>query len=218
MKPPKTRLEIGFLNGEPEKAFFDEVHRILLGPYRSADPPAIADRRRLMEFIALTLTYLKKMGAGDRFTDKLTACYAALRDLDRGVTHPILKARGTRKPPLSSEIWRLRAVLAVALDYLMRAGESLEDAATTVARTPGIGRLLSGRALSAEARKRAQKSDARRSVIRWRNTLRRGKKTSEIARLVWEASRETLTTIRGPKEFRKEAAKLIGRARRELVH
>ena len=75
------------------------------------------------------------MGAGDRFTDKLTVCYAALRDLDRGVTHPILKARGTRKPPLSSEIWRLRAVLAVALDYLMRAGESLEDAATTVART-----------------------------------------------------------------------------------
>ena len=64
----------------------------------------------------------------------------------------------------------------------------------------------------------AQKSDARTSVIRWRNTLRRGKKTSEIARLVWEASRKTLTTIRGPKEFRKEAAKLIGRARRELVH
>jgi hypothetical protein len=72
------------------------------------------------------------LGAGDRFTDKLTVCYAALRDLDRGV---ILKARGTREPPLSSEIWRLRAVLAVALDYLMRARESLEDAATTVART-----------------------------------------------------------------------------------
>ena len=32
VKPPKkTRLEIGFLNGEPEKAFFDEAHRILLG-------------------------------------------------------------------------------------------------------------------------------------------------------------------------------------------
>jgi hypothetical protein len=145
VKPPKkTRLEIGFLNGEPEKAFFDEAHRILLGPYRSAGPAAIADRRRLMEFIALTLTYLKMMGAGDRFTNKLTVYYAALRDLDLGVTHPILKAKHTRKPPLGSEIWRLRAMLAVALDYLRRAKMPLEKAASKVANTPGITLLLSG--------------------------------------------------------------------------
>jgi hypothetical protein len=205
--PKKSRLEIGFLDGEPEKAFFDEAHRILLGPYRSADPVAIADRRRLMEFIALTLTYLKMMGAGDRLTDKLMVYYAALRDLDLGVTSPILMARGvSHAPPLSSEIWRLRAILAIALDYLVRANEPLEAAARKVARTPGIKRLLS-----------EQARDPKKSVIKWRGSLRRGTVTNDAARRAWMASREKLASIDGPQGFRDEAARLIAVVRDELV-
>jgi hypothetical protein len=205
--PQKSRLEMGFLSGEPEKAFFDEAHRILLGPFRSADPMAVADRRRLMEFIALTLTYLKMMGAGDRFTDKLMVYYAALRDLDLGVTSPILMARGlSHAAPLSSEIWRLRAILAVALDYLVRAGEPLEDAARKVARTPGIKRLLSGQA-----------RDAKASVKKWRGSLHRGALTNDAARMAWMASREKLASIDGPKGFKDEAARLIAVVRDDLV-
>jgi hypothetical protein len=204
--PKKTRLEIGFLNGEPEKAFFDEAHRILLGPYRSADPAAIADRRRLMEFIALTLTYLKKMGAGDQFSDKVMLYYAALRDLDLGVTSPIFRARGlSHSAPLSSEIWRLRAILAIALDYLVLAKEPLPDAARLVARTPGIKRLLS-----------EQSRDAKASVEKWRGSLRRGEVTNDAARLAWQASREKVASIDGPQGFRDEAARLIAVVRDEL--
>jgi hypothetical protein len=199
------------------KAYFDRTHQILLGPYpgRSTDPDVI-DRHRFRGFFELTVTLLRGIGAGEDLFNKLMTFCAALRDLDLGVTHPILKAKDARKPPLSSEIWRLRAILAVALDYLRRAEEPLEDAARMVARTPGIERLLSGRAKSADARKKAQKSDASTSVIKWRDTLRRGKVTNATARMAWQASREKLTNIDGPQGFRDEAARLLGIARREL--
>ena len=210
MPPKKSRLEVGFINGDPEKAFFDEAHRILLEPYRdeAVDSAAISDRRRLMEFIALTLTYLKMMGANDALANKLMVYYAALRDLSDGVTHSVLEAKNlANRSPLSSEIWRLRAMLAVAMDYLMRAGERSDAAARIVARRRGVELLLSGNA-----------SDApHKSVKKWRDTLRRGEVTSEMAQMVWSASRENLAGIDGPQEFRAEAERLMNLARGELV-
>jgi hypothetical protein len=202
------------------KAYLIRTHQILLGPYpgTSADDPAVIDRHRFIEFLELTVALLRAIGAGEDLFNKLMTFSAALRDLDLGVTHPILNAKDRRKPPLRSEIWRLRAMLAVALDYLERAKEhrTLEDAARRVARTPGVEHLLSGRAKSADARKKAQKRDASTSVIKWRNTLRRGKGANATARRVWQASREELANIDGPQGFRKEAARLLGKARREL--
>jgi hypothetical protein len=216
MRPQKTQPEAGS-NGEPENEFLNHLLRILLGPYGSENS-ALDDRHRLMDILALNSEYLRRSGADTNFAarDKISFISVALSDLDEGVTHPMFKANNARKAPLNSGIWRLRAVLAIALDYLVRAREPLETAAGTVARTPGIEQLLSGRAKSADARKRAQKSDAGTSVIRWRNTLRRGEKTNKYARMAWEASRETLASIDGPKGLRREAARLIGIARREL--
>lgn len=210
MPPKKSRLEVGFINGEPDRAFFDEAHRILLEPYRDEadDPVAIADRRRLMEFIALAIEYLRGLGAGDRLVDKLMVYYAALRDLDRGVQSPIFMARNlSHAAPLSSEIWRLRAMLAVAMDYLMRAGERSEDAARIVARRLGVKLLLSGNA----------GDEAYKSVKKWRGNLRRGEVPDEMAQMVWKASREELAGIDGPQGFRVEATRLMKRARDELV-
>src|SRR5207302_4038852 len=137
-------------------------------------------------------TYLKMMGAGDRFSDKVMLYYAALRDLDLGVTSPIFRARGfSHSAPLSSEIWRLRAILAIALDYLVLAKEPLPDAARLVARTPGIKRLLS-----------EQSRDPKASVKKWRGSLRRGEVTNDAARLAWQASREKVASIDGPQGFR----------------
>jgi hypothetical protein len=200
------------------KAYFDRTHEIVLEPKpgTSADP-AMIDRHRFVAFLELTITLLRGIGGGWDLFNKLMTFSTALRDLDLGVTHRILKAKDGRKPPLSSETWYLRTILAIALDYLVRAkAEKLEDAARRVARTPGIEFLLSGRAKSADARKRSQKSDAYTSVIKWRSTLRRGKETNQIARMVWRASRENLANIDGPQGFRKEAEQLLGIARREL--
>ena len=207
MPSGKAQLEIGFLNGKPEKAFFDEAHRILLEQARPADPAGIADRHRLMEFLALTITYLRGLGAGDQLANKLMVYYAALRDLDCGVTSPILTRRNlSHGAPLSSEIWRLRALLAIALDYLTRAGEPLADAAREVARTRGIEHLLSGQA-----------NDAKASVKKWRGELRRGEVTSDIAQIAWKESREQLASIDGAQGFRKEAVRLMALVRSELV-
>ena len=201
-----TRLEIGFQNGEPEKAFFEEAHRIVLEQVRS-EPISIAERRRLMEFLALSIAYLRGLGAGDALANKLTSYYAALRDLDDGVIAPMLLGRDLpHNPPLRSEIWRQRAILAVALDYLTRAGETLPDAAYIVSRTRGIRHLLS-----------EQAKDAKASAKKWRGGLMRGETSSDIARSVWRESREQLATIDGAAGFRKEADRLIALVGSELV-
>ena len=206
MPPKQTRLDIGFLKGEPEEAFFDEAHRILLEANQSA-ATAVADRHRLMEFIALTITYLRGLGAGDLLANKLTVYYAALRDLDNGITSPILmKRKLSHAPPLSSEIWRLRAILAIALDYMTRAGEPLADAARIVARTRGIKTLLS----------KQSNNSAEASIQKWRGELRRGK-APDIAKIAWEESRKPLASIEGAQQFKEEGKRLMNLVRNELV-
>jgi hypothetical protein len=107
------------------KAYFDKTHQILLGPYpgKSADPHVI-DRHRLIGFLELTGTLLRGLGAGEDLVNKLMTFSAASRDLDRGKQSPIFMAHKlSNSPPDSSAIWRLRTMLAIATDYLKRAGE-----------------------------------------------------------------------------------------------
>ena len=123
--------------------FCDEVRRILLKPHETWE----AERHDgLMEFIACASQYLEAMGEGREVIDKLQGYYGALDDLDDGVVHPVLRKKYTRKPSMGSGIWRLRAICAVALEYLVTAKELEVDAAKAVARIPGIEKLLSGRA------------------------------------------------------------------------
>jgi hypothetical protein len=190
------------------KAYFDRAHQILLGPYPgTSTDPAVIDRHRLVGFLDLTTTLLRGIGAGEDLFNKLMIFSASLRDLNRGVTSPIFTARDLpHSPPLSSVIWRLRAILAVALDLLVRAKVPLPEAARTVARTPGIKRLLS-----------EQARDTKESVKKWRGTLHRGGKgTNEMARMVWRAYREEVARVDGPQGLRDEAARLIEFVRGEL--
>jgi hypothetical protein len=208
-----SRLEAGFIEGEPEKAFLEEAQRILSDPRPpSADSSAVADRKRLMEFIALATDYLRRIGGSERLFHKLMTYYGGLRDLDFGVTAPFLKCQKVHNaPPQSSEIWRLRATLAVALDYLVRAGEPVDDAARTVGRTKGIERLLSGRA------KVVTETNAASSVKKWRGDLMRGSVKSDMAQRVWRASREELALLRKAQGFKDDAKRLIAQVRNELV-
>jgi hypothetical protein len=190
------------------KEYFDDVHQILLGPYPgTSTDPAVIDRHRLVALLDRTTILLRRIGAGEHLFRKLMNFSAPLRDVDRGVASPIFTPRDLpHSPPLNSTIWRLRAMLAVALDYLVRAKVPLPEAARTVARMPGIKRLLS-----------EQARDASASVKKWRSSLRRGKAPNEVARMVWQASREKLASIDGPQGFRDEAARLMALVRDELV-
>src|SRR5262245_44880268 len=195
------------------KAYFDKTHQILLRPYpgKSADPHVI-DRHQFIGFLELTVTLLRGIGAGDDLFNKLMTFSAALRDLDRGVTSPILAVRDVSKPPLGSEIHRWRAMFAVALDYLMKAGDKSEGAAKKLARIPGVTRLLSG-----SAKAKTNERSAHTSIMKWRATLRRGEVPDKMARLVWNTSRKNLAGIDSPQGFRAEADRLIKTLRRELV-
>jgi hypothetical protein len=195
------------------KAYFDRAHQIVLGPYPgTTSGPDIIDRHRLIGFLELTVTLLRGIGAGEQLFNKLMIFSAALRDLDRGVTSPILAVRDVSKPPLGSEIHRWRAMFAVALDYLMKAGDKSDEAAKKLARIPRITRVLSG-----SAKAKTKERSAHTSIKKWRATLHRGEVPDKTARLVWKTSRENLAGIDGPHGFRAEADRLIKTLRRELV-
>ena len=212
------------------KAYFDWAHIILLEPYpdtfANGDPLSAADRgvidrHRWITFHELTVTLLRNIGAGDRLFNKLMTFSAVLRDLDRGITSPIIAPPPDVIPPLGSEKWRWRAMFAVALDYLWRAGDGLEDAAKKLARDiPGVTRLLSGSAKAGaitSVKAITKERSAHTSIKKWRDTLRRDEVPDETARLVWKTSRENLAGIDGKEGFRTEANRLIERLRRELA-
>jgi hypothetical protein len=184
-------------------------------PYPHTANRGIIDRHRLITFFELTVTLLRGIGAGEQLFNKLMIYSAALRDLDRGITSPILAARNVKKQPLGSEIHRWRAMFAVTLDYLMRAGDKRDKAAKyLVAHIPGFTRLLSG---SAKAKNpKAKERSPHTSILKWRDTLRRGKVPDKTAQLVWKTSRENLAGINDPQGFRDAANELIKRLRREL--
>jgi hypothetical protein len=124
MDPKISRLEAGFLTRRPQQAFVEEARRILLEPRPpSKDSSTDSERKRFAEFIAMTGAYLDLLGGEQKLMDKLAKYHVALRDLDRGVTAPYLASKKlSNAAPSSTETWRWRAMLAVALDYLVRVG------------------------------------------------------------------------------------------------
>jgi hypothetical protein len=167
--------------------FLEELQRIVIGPISAPknEPEAITERRRFMEAIGLLTIFSKEMGASQELIYKLSAYYAALRDLGTGTTHPMLEAAVLpHSQPLSSDIWRSRATLAISLDYLVRSGLPLAAAVNMVAKTKGIEKLLSGSARNPTS-----------SLKNWRVTLDNESVTNEAAKERWKVSRETLALM-----------------------
>ena len=138
----KARSAIMKIVAETEK-FRDEARRILLKPHKNA---AAERRDGLMEFIACTRHFLKVMGAGRDQLDKIAEYHAVLDDIDRGVVGAMIDVNN-RNPGDTSQIHLLRGMAAVAMDYLMGAGEPRDDAARQVARIDGFDKLQSGRSI-----------------------------------------------------------------------
>ena len=92
--------------------FAEEAYRIILKPYPDIenDSGPISERKRFMEFVALTREFLRLMSADEQLLQQIMVYYSALRDLSRGATHPILKpADLAHAPPLNSDVWRSRS-------------------------------------------------------------------------------------------------------------
>ena len=169
--------------------FAEEAYRIILKPYPDIenDSGPISERKRFMEFVALTREFLRLMSADEQLLQQIMVYYSALRDLSRGATHPILKpADLAHAPPLNSDVWRSRSTLAIALDYLVLAGISLREASKMVSKTHGIEKLLIKPTAKAES-----------SVRNWRTTLDNKTVGNDAAAERWKASREYLSSIAG---------------------
>ena len=114
--------------------FIREARKILVGDRNNVtdDSPA-AERERFMEFIGLTVWILRKFEGTEDTSNKLMMYYAALLDLSEGTVHPILKSAPLQNAaPTNTDVWRTRAALAVALDFLVRAKVPLNEAARRV--------------------------------------------------------------------------------------
>ena len=128
------------------KAYFDEVHQILLGPYPgTSTDPAVIDRHRLVAFLDRTTILLRRIGAGEHLFNKLMIFSAALRDMDRGVASPIFTPRNlSHSPPLSSAIWRLRHQRRAGNERAWTARGEAEGRCGAMARS-GCGRHIQQR-------------------------------------------------------------------------
>ena len=202
MPPQETPPEAG--STEPEKTFLDHLLQILLEPY-GGENPALDDRQRLVDILALNSEYLQRSGAdaNNAARDKLALISLALWDLDDGVTHPMFKAKKVEHgAPDRSDIWRSRTTLAIAFDYLMAAGVPSRVASKKISKIPGIEKLLS------------KGAKAETSLKNWRVRLRDGLFPNELAREHWDQFRKLFDELTGsPSEKRKflkaEAERLI---------
>ena len=147
------------------------------------------DRQRLADIIARTAVFMGEAGV-PAAKDKLMGYYAALLDLDRGIAHPIFKAptRKKGKPPPSSQVWRSRATVAIALDCYLKAKISFEVAFKKIKKVPNIQRLVTG-------------SDLETSVENWRNTLNAGTVDNRIALERWQDAQRELKKFVAPDEM-----------------
>jgi hypothetical protein len=213
MPPRKTRSKAGSRHDGPkEKTFLDFLLQILLGPY-GGENPAIDDRQRLVDILALNSQYLRRSGADADFAarDKLAVLMAALSDLNDGVTHPIFKAKKlSHGKRLNSVILRSRTTLAIALDYLIAAEVPAHVALKTISKTAGIEKLLSGKNPSRE-----------KSPRNWRTRLNSGQFPTDLVREQWDQSRKFIAGLTGSpsdkrKIFKAEAARLIVAAARDI--
>jgi hypothetical protein len=196
--------------------YFHELHRVLLSPVipSGEDEPAKVERKRFMEFIGLTVVTFRKFECDDALINKLMSFYGALMDLENGRVHPILQPTFVASvPPESTERWRIRATLAVALEYLIRAKTPFDEAVRKVAGARWINQILKSRAA------------AKSSLKSWRNDLRTGKVTNQVALKAWSeglSQYETIVARSANEKERlqrlKEGAKLlISRAETEIA-
>ena len=68
------------------------------------------------------------------FANKLNEYSHWISDLADGVVHPIFKPKGKKRPPDPTLTWHKRAMVAVAVDAMMRSGMQRVEAAAWVAR------------------------------------------------------------------------------------
>jgi len=186
----------------------------LLKPHKNA---AAERRDGLMEFIACTRHFLKVMGAGRDQLDKIAEYHAVLDDIDRGVVGAMI-AVNNRNPGDTSQIHLLRGMAAVAMDYLMGAGEPRDDAARQVARIDGFNKLQSGRSIGIN-RKTGEIPEPYKAVKEWRKNASRGKDSAgndlnKTFQMVW-GFRQRPGSV-SPPEFRRLSAHQIDRLRQEL--
>jgi hypothetical protein len=206
--PPQETPPEADSTGQSEPTFLDHLFQILLFEQYGGENPAIDNRERLLDILALNSEYLRRSGADADYAarNKLAFFMAELCDLDDGVQSPIFEARKLGYgAPDSSVIWRSRTTLAIAFDFLRKAGVSEADALKTISETPGIEKILS------------KGADAKKAPRNWRATLHAGVTKNALAREQWDQSRKVIDGLTGsPSDKQKfleaEAKRLIAAA------
>jgi hypothetical protein len=175
--------------------FVHDLEMMLLKEGPEGLTEAKIDQDRLADVIARTAVFVGEVQGGESSTkEKLMSYYSAIRDLSDGIIHPIFRATKTRgAPPPSSEVWRSRATVAVALDYFIKAKISFDEAFKKIKKVPGIPKLVK------------KGGDLSSSVRNWRTILDDGSAQNYIALERWKASRENFAKFDALDEMSRNA-------------
>jgi hypothetical protein len=181
MPSKKTRPKTSHRDAATEQEFYDELHRLLQAPFEGEFP----ELRRWIEVHALGIRFMQYLGIEDHLVDKAMVWLEALVDREEGVAAPILTVTRKGEAPPTSAVWRARAALVIAYDYLVAAEMPEARALTKVADTPGIEKLL-----------RRKGSTAEGSVKSWRQKLGEKSVSNDLANERWDASRVVIAAFK----------------------
>lgn len=171
-------------------------------------PSTIEQERKCYELALLGVAhFIKDMTGNKEHATKLVELASALSDLGAGTVRPLLLPVQTKtRPPDGSDIWRVRANVALAIVALVHAGEPRKVAADWAARKfPDLKKLAN------ETRRTRGLSD---SIVCWYDSFRRGKvKNVEAANIFNDDSIQDLARLTvSIDEARSVASHLLGKA------
>lgn len=155
------------------------------------------DRNGLvMGLIALAL-FCERLDRFDRYTHVFDEFSSMLADLDYGILHPLLTLKGRKgsihRPQEPTDIWCSRCRVAIAVKYLMNAGQKKRDIATRIAHGHEYRGLKS---LVHQSHRRAKLTS---SIITWYEEFSKGGVKNQEARDLYRTFMHLLGSSRKQK-------------------
>jgi hypothetical protein len=129
-------------------------------------------RGRHVTALALLGKFLRMTGARKDIADQFYALSVMLRDLDRGIVHPMLLAKKPRgRLDDRSDVWAVRVIAACGVECLIRSGLSRREAGRRAAKEfPALKSLLRTR------------TTLKTALVGWRDAIIRGPMKDLVAR------------------------------------
>jgi hypothetical protein len=131
---------------------------------RKGERLRLADRDRLVHTLRAISAFLETLHWLKDDGRQLEHLATALIDLKHGIVHPVLKAPKFNSPPDPTEVWKIRARVAFAVELYLRTGKTRTVAAAKIAKDyPELSKITK------------DNSNLVTAILSWRDDFKKGR-------------------------------------------